>query len=1206
MNIKSQILLLMSFLIIITASTFSWIGYQSSKKALLEGIDNKLLTAACFAKTILSDNYHDTLIDKNSISPEEFDRMVDRNNKLCLSLDLQYIWSVMIVSNQIVFTSATSPEKDIKKGDHARFFDVHRNPSAFDNVFGTMKTDYSSFTNEWGTGRMVLVPGTDKTGRKYCFGASMDTGNINKILTNTMRESFLLFLIILTVGICTSYYLAGVLSRPVIKLTSIAKKITSGDYNQKIDIGGGKEVKSLSESIATMSLAIREKLATICESVELFRRVFDEGLIGVVIIGRDLKFLKVNPTFCRITGYSQEELTSMTFPEITHPDHIEKDSENIKKLANGEIPYYRTEKRYYRKDGAVIWVSLVASAIRDNTGNLLYFLTMTEDITDKKQLNEELRCNEEKFRSLFENMTEGMTLNEVIYDAKGKAVNYRIVDVNPAFEKHTGISPVTAKGKLATELYGTESAPYLPLWANVAETGKPHHTEIYFGSVKRHLDVACFSPRKGWFATVFTDITERVQIADQLRQSEEKFRSLVETSNEWIWELNEKGIGTYSSPSVKTLLGYGPEDVIGKTPLDFILPEDRKEFATIHNKIFKSRKPFVHVLYRCLHKNGSIIILEGSGVPFFDSNGRFKGYRGINRNITERKRMEEQITKLSFLKERLIGTQSLNEILKIVTDGIVEFLGADFARIWLIEEGDLCEKGCFNGEFSEGPNVCRDRTRCLHLVASSGRYTHIDGNHRRVPVGCYKIGRVASEEDPWFVTNDVTNDPRVHDHVWAQSLGLVSFAGFKLTSEEGRPIGVLALFNKQPISSFGEGLLKDLTNYLSQVIMSKKSLEALQKSETKFRTIFENANDAIFLMKDDIFVDCNTKTLQMFQCARDQIIGQSPYRFSPPLQPDGRDSKEKALEKINAALAGNHQYFDWKHCLYDGTLFDAEVSLNPIVLGGNLFIQAIVRDVTEHKKAEQAILELNRDLEQRVKDRTLRLELANKELNAFAYSVSHDLRAPLRSIDGFSKAVLEDFSDKLNDEGRDYLQRLRRASQHMAALIDDLLKLFRVTSSELNISDVNLSLIAETAITGLRKTDHQRNVEIIIPPEIKIKADPHLMLVVMENLLGNAWKFTSKKQKARIELGVFEKNKQVIYYVRDNGAGFDMAFVHKLFGAFQRLHSVEDYPGDGIGLASVQRIIHRHGGWIWAEGKPDEGATFYFTLDSGTTVTKEV
>jgi len=257
------------------------------------------------------------------------------------------------------------------------------------------------------------------------------------------------------------------------------------------------------------------------------------------------------------------------------------------------------------------------------------------------------------------------------------------------------------------------------------------------------------------------------------------------------------------------------------------------------------------------------------------------------------------------------------------------------------------------------------------------------------------------------------------------------------------------------------------------------------------------------------------------------------------------------------------------------------------------------RDVTRQREAEKAVQQLNRELEQRVKERTIQLELANRELQAFSYSVSHDLRAPLRSIDGFSTAILEDCSDKLDAEGRDYLQRLRRASQRMATLIDDLLKLSRVSSSEINIASVNLSLMAANIISDLRKTGNRREIETVIASGVTVEADPQLMFTVMENLIGNAWKFTSKTKKAKIEFGVKKQKGETVYYIRDNGAGFDMAFVHKLFGSFQRLHSVEDFPGDGIGLASVQRVIHRHDGRAWAEGKPDKGAVFYFTLGTG-------
>ncbi|MEH2084747.1 MAG: CHASE3 domain-containing protein [Nostoc sp.] len=253
-------------------------------------------------------------------------------------------------------------------------------------------------------------------------------------------------------------------------------------------------------------------------------------------------------------------------------------------------------------------------------------------------------------------------------------------------------------------------------------------------------------------------------------------------------------------------------------------------------------------------------------------------------------------------------------------------------------------------------------------------------------------------------------------------------------------------------------------------------------------------------------------------------------------------------------------------------------------------------EINERKKAESEILRLNVQLEQRVAERTAQLEATNKEMEAFSYSVSHDLRAPLRSIDGFSQALLEDYADKLDALGQNYLQRVRAATQRMAQLIDDLLNLSRLTRSEMRYEKVDLSALVEAIATELHKTQSERQVEFIITPGLVANGDAHLLRIVLENLLGNAWKFTGKHQKARIEFGLLQQDDTYMYFVRDDGTGFDMAYIDKLFGAFQRLHAMTEFEGTGIGLATVQRIVHRHGGRVWAESVVEQGATFYFTL----------
>ena len=243
-----------------------------------------------------------------------------------------------------------------------------------------------------------------------------------------------------------------------------------------------------------------------------------------------------------------------------------------------------------------------------------------------------------------------------------------------------------------------------------------------------------------------------------------------------------------------------------------------------------------------------------------------------------------------------------------------------------------------------------------------------------------------------------------------------------------------------------------------------------------------------------------------------------------------------------------------------------------------------------------ALQKAHDESERHVMERTAELEAANKELESFSYSVSHDLRAPLRGIDGFSQALLEDYGDRLDSQGKNYLQRVRAASQRMAELIDDMLSLSRVSRGEMKRQSVDLGALARSIAIELHIADSQRQVEFIIAPELPASGDARLLRVVMENLLRNAWKFTGKNSTAKIEVGVDRRNGQPIYFVRDDGAGFDMAYTEKLFGAFQRLHSSVEFQGTGIGLATVQRVIRRHGGRVWAEGKVGQGATFYFTL----------
>ncbi len=320
----------------------------------------------------------------------------------------------------------------------------------------------------------------------------------------------------------------------------------------------------------------------------------------------------------------------------------------------------------------------------------------------------------------------------------------------------------------------------------------------------------------------------------------------------------------------------------------------------------------------------------------------------------------------------------------------------------------------------------------------------------------------------------------------------------------------------------------------------------------------------------------------------EELLRMTPLDIEPELTPDSfRQLVEPLLRREKP-----RQVFETVHRRADGSRYPVEVHLQLFEQGGERVFLAVIQDITQRKTAEEEIRKLNMELEQRVVERTAQLEAVNRELEAFSFSVSHDLRAPLRSIDGFSRALLEDYRDTLDETGKSYLERLLRATQTMGILIDEMLNLSRLTKTALRSERVDLTDIAQRIALSLRQNDPARSVEVVIREGLVVHGDPHLLRVVMENLFANAWKFTGKNPQARIEFGMTEQDGGNCCYIRDNGVGFDMAYSNKLFGAFQRLHRQDEFPGTGVGLATVQRIINRHGGRIWAEAGPARAQPF--------------
>jgi PAS domain S-box-containing protein len=365
----------------------------------------------------------------------------------------------------------------------------------------------------------------------------------------------------------------------------------------------------------------------------------------------------------------------------------------------------------------------------------------------------------------------------------------------------------------------------------------------------------------------------------------------------------------------------------------------------------------------------------------------------------------------------------------------------------------------------------------------------------------------------------------------------------------------------------------------------RKMTERERAVEEPFRLLLDNVKDYAIITLDPQgrVTSWNPAAERIKGYRAEEIIGQHFSRFYPPEDVDaGKPERELAA----AVAEGRMEDEGWR-VRKDGSQFWANVVITALrdKSGALRGFGKVTRDVTER-------MQITRALEQRTAD----LERANKELEAFSYSVSHDLRAPLRGIDGFSLALLEDYGDQLDARGHDYLRRVRHAAQRMSRLIDDMLMLSRLSRAEVCHEQVDLTALAESVVAALRAADPDRAVEVTVVSGAVVTADPRLMRVVLDNLLGNAWKFTRGAPAPRIELGITERDGRVIYFVRDNGVGFDMAYASKLFQPFQRLHAATDFEGNGIGLATVQRAIHRQGGQAWAESALGRGATFFFAL----------
>jgi PAS domain S-box-containing protein len=726
----------------------------------------------------------------------------------------------------------------------------------------------------------------------------------------------------------------------------------------------------------------------------------------------------------------------------------------------------------------------------------------------------------------------------------------------------------------------------------------------------------------------------RKQQEDALRESEARQRLLFDGSRDAMmtmappsWKFtsgNPAALEMFGAKDAAEFTKLGPWDISPERQPDGSLSADK--IREVMAAVLREGSLFFEWMHRRLHGAdfpGTVLItrMEMAGQAFLQATVR---------DITAQKQAEARTEKMltrqrgsSQLQQSLLAAAPLEDKLRKVTDAIVRLFDADFCRIWLIRAGDLCERGCPHAEVHEGPDVCRQRDRCLHLMASSGRYTHIDGPaHRRIPFGRYQIGRLASGEETKFLTNDVPNDPNVQDRAWARELGLVSFAGYQLRTPGEETLGVLALFAKHPILADEDALLEGLGSTVARVVKQAVAEEALLRrtgelagSNTKLEQELAGRERAEEELRAKEYILSESQRIahvgswsaelpvETGMCVWTpetyRLYGVSPDTFVPSgemflrlIHPDDRAAMQAWM---GACLAGREPPdLEFRVNLRDGSVryvlgrghLVRDAENKPIRMVG------IVQDITERKQAES---ELHAAKEA--------AEAANQAKSEFLANMSHEIRTPMNGILGMTALALD---TELSPEQREYLGMVKSSADSLLELINTILDFSKIEAGKLELESIEFNLrdTLEPTLKTLALRAHEKSLELnyqVRPdvPEILV-GDPGVLRQVVVNLMGNAIKFTEHGEvSVRVERESEKEGRECLRFtVQDTGIGIPVESQTRIFEAFAQADSstTRRYGGTGLGLTISRRLVEMMGGRIWLESAPGKGSAFHFTV----------
>jgi PAS domain S-box-containing protein len=879
----------------------------------------------------------------------------------------------------------------------------------------------------------------------------------------------------------------------------------------------------------------RERAQTTLKEAELkYRTVADNTYDFEFWLDPKGNYLYVSPSCKRITGYNAKEFLSNPSlrRKIVHPDDEQLFINHLKNEVSKKKPA-EIEFRIIHKDRCVKWIHHVCQPIYDDDGQFLGTRGNNRDITERKRMEETLEKQHDELQTIFDTVPAS-----IFY----KNTENRFLRVNKSFTNMMDIPKEELEGKSLFDLYPKEQAE--AFWKDdkeVITSGKqkiniiePVETKKGLRWVQTHK--IPYRDAQGNIIGVvgFTlDITERKKAIEQLRETRDYLEKLLNYANAPIIVWDKDFKIAQFNHAFEHLTGYSSENMIGKK-LDILFPKESKEESLQKIQRTLSGEYWETVEIPILRKDKDIRIALWNSANIYDNTGKnLIATIAQGTDITDRKKVEKA---LKENETRLKHAQEMAHLgnweLNLINDQLT----------WSDEVYRI-----FGLQPQEFPATYEAFLETVHpddrLAVDSAYSSSLRDNRNS-----YEI-----------------------EHRIVRKNGEIRFVHEKcehIRNKSGKVIQSI-------------GMVHDITEF-------KKAEAELQESEEKYRRIVENTTNVIMVTQPDGIISyLSPSCKEIFGYLPEELIGTNPMIFHP-------DDTKKVQQALSRAIHGEKGTdFEYRIFTKGGDLKWISHSWSPIYMDNKIqSIISVISDITERKTTENKIKKLNDNLMRR----TIELAVANKELETFSYSVSHDLRAPLRSIDGFSQALLEDYSNILDENGKEYLNRVRKATERMSQLIDDMLRLSRLTRVEMTIQKVDLSSIAKTVIDNLKKTDPGRKVTFITNEKLIAEGDANLLQILLENLLGNAWKFTKKNKQATIEFGKTKQDQETVFFIRDNGAGFNMKYVDKLFIPFQRLHDDAEYPGTGIGLGIVSRIINRHGGRIWADAEENKGATFYFTL----------